>query len=62
MRLMPIVSECMWLYCSQARLLFSLTVDEGEVLQPVYKELKLATDAESDEEKPHLDIGAVGKS
>ena len=43
--------------------LFSpLTVDEGEVLQPVYKKLKLATDAESDEEKPHLDIGAVGKS
>ena len=39
-----------------------LTVNEGEVFEPVYKKLKLATDAESDEEKPHLDIGAVGKS
>ena len=46
----------------KARLFPLLTVNEGEVFQPVYKKLKLATDAESDEEKPHLDIGAVGKS
>ena len=46
----------------KARFFPLLTVNEGEVFQPVYKKLKLATDAESDEEKPHLDIGAVGKS
>ena len=39
-----------------------LTVDEGEVFEPVYKKLKLATDAESDEEKPNLDSGSVGES
>ena len=61
MRLMPMVSACGYT-AVKARFFPLLTVNEGEVFQPVYKKLKLATDAESDEEKPHLDIGAVGKS
>ena len=39
-----------------------LTVDEVKAFEPVQKKLKLATDTESDEEKPHLDIGAGSKS
>ena len=44
-----------------ARFLFPLTV-EVEAIEPVQKKLKLATDTESDEKKPHLDIVAIGKS
>ena len=58
---MPVVGGCMWLYTTiKARFLFPLTVDEVEAFEPVQKKLKLATDTESDEKKPHLDIGVGG--
>ena len=46
----------------KARFHFPLTVDEVEAFEPVQEKLKLATDTESDEKKPHLDIVASSKS